>query len=103
MTPDLCHDTHDCPVRDGDKWLAQWIPAILDSPSYRAGKLVVFIVWDEPTPMPLIVISPTTAPGATSTSGFDHYSLLRTTEELLGLPFLGKAARATSMRGAFGL
>jgi hypothetical protein len=33
----------------------------------------------------------------------DHYSLLRTTEELLGLPLLGHAATATSMRPAFGL
>jgi hypothetical protein len=30
---------------------------------------------------------------------FNHYSLLRTTEELLGLPLLGAAANAHTMRG----
>jgi hypothetical protein len=34
----------------------------------------------------------------------DHYSLLRTTEEMLGLTtYLGEAANAVSMRSAFGL
>jgi hypothetical protein len=32
-----------------------------------------------------------------------HYSMLRTTEELRGLGFLGNAANAASMRGAFNL
>ena len=40
----------------------------------------------------------------TSGARFDHYSLLRTTEELLGIPeYLGQAAHARSMRKAFNL
>jgi phosphatidylinositol-3-phosphatase len=43
-------------------------------------------------------------PGTASTTTFNHYSMLRTTEELLGLsPLLGNAATATSMRSAFNL
>jgi hypothetical protein len=103
VTPDLCNDTHDCAVADGDRWLAGWLPTILDSPPYRAGTTVVFVVWDEPTPMPLLVIGPTVAAGTTAAEPFDHYSLLRTTEELLGLPFLGQAASARTMRAAFGI
>jgi hypothetical protein len=38
-----------------------------------------------------------------SATRFDHYSMLRTTEEMLGLGFVGNAATAASMRGAFGL
>jgi hypothetical protein len=38
-----------------------------------------------------------------SATAFSHYSLLRTTEEMLGLPRLGKASTATSMRSAFHL
>jgi hypothetical protein len=35
---------------------------------------------------------------------FNHYSLLRSTEEMLGIgTFLGGAASATSMRSAFNL
>ena len=41
--------------------------------------------------------------GTLSGTLFNHYSLLRTTEELLGLPLLGQAASAASMRPAFGL
>ena len=33
----------------------------------------------------------------------DHYSLLRATEEMLGLPLLGEAASATSLRSVFGI
>ena len=51
-----------------------------------------------------IVVSPYTTPGTKSGTAFTHYSLLRTTGELLGIPtFLGNAALATSMRPAFGL
>jgi Phosphoesterase family len=104
ITPDLCHDTHDCGVAEGDRWLEQWITPILASSTYRDGRTAVFIVWDEPTPMPVIVISPTTPSATSSTVAFDHYSLLRTTEELLGLgPALGKAAVASSMRTEFRL
>jgi hypothetical protein len=104
ITPDLCHDTHDCGVADGDRWLQDWVTPILESTAYRSGRTAVFVVWDEPTPMPVLVISPTTPAGTASTGAFDHYSLLRTTEELLGLdPLLGRAAGATSMRADFGV
>ena len=36
-------------------------------------------------------------------SGGGYYGLLRGTEELLGLPLLGKAATARSLATAFGL
>jgi hypothetical protein len=104
VTPDLCDDTHDCPVATGDAWLRDWVSRILASPTYAAGRTAVFVVWDEPTPMPLLVVAPTVGKGTVSTAPFDHYSLLRTTEELLGLdPALGQAAGAVSLRPAFGL
>lgn len=101
ITPDLCHDTHDCPVSAGDAWLAQWVPRILASAAYRDGGTAVFIVWDEYTPMPNLVVSPSVRSGTTVTEPFDHYSLLRTAEEMLGLPLLGRAAGAASMRAPF--
>ncbi|SRR5581483_5276319 len=103
VTPNLCHDTHDCSVAIGDAWLKKFLPPLLASADYRSGTTAIFVVWDEPTPTPNIVISPTTPAGTVVTQPFDHYSLLRTTEELLGLPFLGKAATATSMRAPFHL
>jgi hypothetical protein len=105
ITPNLCHDTHDCPVPDGDAWLREIVPRITTSAEYQQGNTVVFIAWDEPTPMPLLVLGPSVKAGATpsATQQVDHYALLRTTEELLGLPLLGNAQTATSMRAAFNL
>jgi len=103
VTPDLCHDTHDCAVASGDAWLSQWVPRIVSSAAYRAGTTALFIVWDEPTPMPHIAVSPSTPAGTVAPGSFSHYSLLRTTEELLGLPLLAGAAGASSMRAGLHL
>jgi hypothetical protein len=102
VTPDLCHDTHDCGVSAGDAWLAQELPALLRAPVYRGGMTVVFVVWDEYTPMPDLVIGPSVRPGTVLTTPVGHFALLRTTEELLGLPaMLGSAASAPSLRASF--
>jgi hypothetical protein len=51
-----------------------------------------------------VVITPSTRPGTRSSTDFSHYSLLRTTEDMLGIRVhLGHAADPTtaSMRAAF--
>ena len=109
ITPNLCSDTHDCSVDTGDAWLRQFLPPIFASADYRSGRTVVFLTWDEDDSssgnhVPLIEMSAHTAPGTRTCARFDHYSLLKTTEELLGVTSdLGAAANATSMRTAFGL
>ncbi|HVB45882.1 MAG TPA: hypothetical protein VNF47_24675 [Streptosporangiaceae bacterium] len=50
-----------------------------------------------------IVISPSTPAGSTSGTLFNHYGLLGTAEQLLGLPALGQAASSTTMTAAFNL
>jgi phosphatidylinositol-3-phosphatase len=52
-----------------------------------------------------LVISPSTRPGTQSSVLFNHYSLLKTSEQLLGLPYLGNASdpSVTSMSKAFNL
>ena len=108
ITPNLCSDMHDCSTADGDRWLASWVPKILDSPQYKSGSTALFLTWDEgegsDNHIATIVISPSTPRGAISNARYDHYSLLRTTEELLGITtYLGEAASAASMRAAFHL
>jgi phosphatidylinositol-3-phosphatase len=116
ITPNLCHDMHSnsCSgssdvILQGDRWLQSFVPQLLATPAYVSGTTLVFITWDEDNTcsgcnnhVPTIVISPTTK-GITSATTFNHYSMLRTTEEILGLPLIGGAASATSMRAAFGL
>ncbi|MDQ3857328.1 MAG: alkaline phosphatase family protein [Actinomycetota bacterium] len=119
VTPNLCNDMHSCSTQDdiatetktGDTWLSTFLPQVLASPEYTAGTTAIFITWDEDDyssvdsqHIPTLVVAPSTPAGAASATRFDHYSLLRTTEEMLGLTtYLGRAADATSMRGEFGL
>jgi hypothetical protein len=108
ITPNLCHDMHDCSTSAGDRWLSTEVPLILDSTEYRSGNTALLITWDENdsggSAVPCYVIAPSVPPGTRSATAFNHYSLLRTTEEMLGLaPLLGRAASAPSMREAFHL
>jgi hypothetical protein len=99
VTPDLCNDTHDCSVATGDNWLSGVLNVLLDMPVYHVGRTAIFLVWDEDSPMPFVALTPSIRPGTVLTQTLDHYSLLRTTEEMLGMTtFLGKAAAAPSMR-----
>ena len=104
IIPDLCDDTHDCSVATGDRWLTDWVGAILKSPAYRSGSTAVFVLWDEPAPMPLLVIAPSVRPGTVITERLNHYAILRTTEEMLGITaHLGAAEQATSIRAFAGI
>jgi hypothetical protein len=118
VTPNICSDMHSCPstdssasaqIKTGDDWLAQWMPKILDSPQYAAGNTAVFLTWDEDdyggnNHIATLVISPSTPAGLKVGTRYDHYAMLRTTEEMLGLPpTLGAAASAPSMRADFHL
>ena len=110
VTPDLCHDMHDCPVSTGDAWLERWVPMIVASPQYRSGATLLVVTFDEadsdPNRVPTIVVSRSTRPGTRSATPLSHYSLLKTTEQLLGLrQALGHAAdpATRSMRSPFHL
>jgi hypothetical protein len=108
VTPNLCNDMHDCSVSTGDGWLSTFLPKVLDSVQYRAGNTAVFVTFDEDdgsaaNHVPMLVLAPSVPAGTRSAGSFDHYSLLRTTEEMLGLKRLGAAAGAPSMRSAFHL
>jgi len=107
VTPNLCNDTHDCPVRVGDAWLATWIPKLLAGPNYSSGNTLIVVTWDEgeggSNRIPTIVVGPSVPVGTVAAQRFDHYALLRTTEDLFGLAHLQAAASAPSMASAFGL
>jgi len=100
ITPDRCNDTHDCDVSVGDDWLRQQVGAITASKAWKDGG-VLFITWDEDDQSAdNRVLTLVIAPGMshiTSTKEYTHYSLLATVEDLLGVPRLGDAARATAM------
>ena len=107
VVPDLCSDEHNCPISTGDAWLHGWVPRILASRAYRAGKTAVVVTYDESdggeNEVYTAVAARSVKPGTSVGADFDHYSLLRTTEGLLGLPCLASACKVHSMAPAFHL
>jgi hypothetical protein len=108
ITPNICHDMHDCSTSTGDQWLSREMAQILGSTEYRRGSTAVFITWDENDSggalVPLYVVAPSVAPGTRVGAALSHYSLLRATQEMLGLtPSLGASVSAPSLRAPFHL
>jgi phospholipase C len=108
VTPNLCNDMHDCSVSTGDAWLQAWLPKLIGSPAYSRGRTAIVVTFDEDdltgdNLVSTIMVAPSVPAGTTSGQAFDHYSLLRTTEEMLGLGQIGNAVTASSMRSAFHL
>jgi phosphatidylinositol-3-phosphatase len=106
VTPNICDDAHSCPVAHGDAWLGRFLPLVFASPQYKSGTVGVFVTFDEGNSddhIPTIVAAREVPRGEASSELFTHYSLLRTAEALLHLPYLGAAATANSMVGAFHL
>jgi hypothetical protein len=107
VTPNLCNDMHDCSVSTGDSWLSTLLPKILGSTAYTSGSTAIVITWDEDDSsasnhVATLLIAPSVPIGTSVATTFNHYSMLRTTEELLGVnTYLGNAATATSMRSPF--
>lgn len=107
IVPNMCHIMHDCAVAVGDAWLRDFVPTILDSAAWKDDGLLV-ITFDEgadrsrQNEVATIVIAPDVAPGTTSEVAHNHYSLIRTIEEGLGLPCLAEACAANTMGEFFG-
>ncbi|MDE3101936.1 MAG: hypothetical protein KGJ98_06815, partial [Chloroflexota bacterium] len=56
ITPDMCHDGHDCSVATAGTWLAGEVALITASAAWRDGG-VLFVTWDESGVVPLLVIT----------------------------------------------
>lgn len=113
ITPNVCDDMHDsagCATKDsiknGDTWLSQQVPQILNSAAYQNNG-ALFITWDESEtsgppganpPIGMIALSPLMKQGYTNSLAYTHSSTLRTFEEIFAVtPLLGNAANATDL------
>ena len=97
ITPDLCHDGHDCSSAVADAWLSHTVPAILASSAWQDNGVLV-ITWDEGEDTANSVLTVVIRPDPLvhrSSRPYDHYSLLATIEDQLGVARLGMAAQAT--------
>lgn len=102
ISPNLCDDMHDCSIAQGDAWLQNNIPRILESPAFTRQRSLLVITFDEGDSADNIVAcifaGPAARPRTVASQSFTHYSLLRTIEDAWGLPPLtSEVARATPM------
>jgi Phosphoesterase family len=100
VSPNMCHDMHDCSIRTGDRWMkkhfvryARWAP--------RHNSLLI-VTFDENAggtvkSIPTIIVGANVRPGVYS-ERLDHYGMLRTIEDMYGLPRLGRAASASPLK-----
>jgi phospholipase C len=110
VAPNLCHDMHgdslNCNalttdlVQLGDDWLSTNAPIFLSSTAARNSLLIV--TWDEDDSsgsnnIPTIFVGPHVQNGFLSTTTINHYSVLRTIEDMYKLAALGNAANASAI------
>jgi hypothetical protein len=100
ISPNLCDDTHDCGVGSGDRFLAHLVPTLRKAIG-PDGYIV--LTWDEGTSdrgccgdsgggaIATIVVGRLVRGGARLRPPIDHYGVLRTIEDTLGLGHLGAA------------
>jgi hypothetical protein len=96
VVPNESHDMHTGSVQQCDRFLKDLLPKIFATSAYSTDG-ALFVTWDEGTDasnrVATIVKSPLiTTPGMRSKVAFTHYSLLKTVEDIFGLPYLRNAA-----------
>jgi hypothetical protein len=108
ISPNLCDDGHDCGVAGSDRFLARAAPALLRELGPQ-GFLV--LTWDEGSSerrccggvarggrIATILAGPGVRRGGRDDRPVDHYGVLGTIEEALGVPPLAGAAEPSSGR-----
>jgi phosphatidylinositol-3-phosphatase len=104
VVPNLCHDMHDCAVATGDAWARTHLDPYLRWANAHNSLLVVTFDEDDESAdnqILTLVAGSGVRPG-TRTERIDHYTLLRTLEDLYGLSPIGAAARAVPVTDQLG-
>lgn len=101
VDPNLCNDMHSCSVATGDAWLKARMSAYADWATVHNSLLVVMFDEDDFTGanvIPATIVGAGVKPGVYG-AHVDHYSLLRTLEDMYHLPYAGASAKAADMQG----
>jgi hypothetical protein len=103
LIPNLCHDMHDCSIAEGDDWLRQNIDGYAQWARTHNSLLVVTFDESESKDnadnhIATFAVGSDVAAGPI-TERADHYRLLRTLEDLYGLPPLGHSADTSAIAG----
>ena len=111
VTPNLQDDMHDGSIERGDAWVSAFVAKVVASTQYQEGSLALFVTWDENdgpfhvagNQIPLLVVAPSVVPGTRVATSANHYSLLATWQDLLGLSRIGRTVGAASLAPGFNL
>lgn len=99
VIPNNCHNSHDggaCNVAAGDAWLTANLPAMIRAVGHHG---LVILTWDEDdftkvNRILTVMSGPLVRPGYVSARPINHYSVLRTICDGLGVKPFGEAAHA---------
>ena len=95
VVPNVTHDGHNATLSGAEAWLSQWLPSVMNQTFYRSS--AIFVTYDEGISnlgpngttgggrVYFALISPYARAGFVSETNYSTYSLLTTTEWLLGL------------------
>ncbi len=106
ITPNMCHDGHNCDLSVVDGWLKSEVDLLQSSPALGTNYLIA-IIFDEGVTgsdeaccgllenggrVAAVLISPQAKPGFQDSAPLSHYSLLKTILRSWGLPNLNETA-----------
>lgn len=99
VSPNMCHDMHDCSVASGDGWLKDHLGAYATWAQSHHSLLVV--TFDENSSgtvnqIATVVVGQSVRPGSYA-EPTNHYGVLRTIEDAYGLPPLVNAAQVSAL------
>jgi hypothetical protein len=106
ITPNQCHDAHDCGLPVADEWLEALMLVLLPALDATGKPYLVVLTWDEGQGdhsccglpekaggrIATVLVSPQAKPRFKDDTPYTLYSLLKTTAESWRLPYLGHAA-----------
>lgn len=97
VTPDLDHDMHDGSISEADKWLKENLDGYVQWAKKNNSLLI--LTWDEgiwfTNRIPTIFVGEMVNQGVEPKRPINHFNMLRTIEEMYGLPFLGRSGGPT--------
>ena len=99
VIPNLLDDMHDGTIQQGDSWLNQHLSGYANWA--KTNNSLLIITWDEDdnsagNHVATIFVGPMVKPGKYSEK-ISHYNVLRTIEAMYGVPYLGNAAKVTTI------
>ncbi|WP_349307896.1 MULTISPECIES: alkaline phosphatase family protein [unclassified Streptomyces] len=103
VVPDLCNDMHDCSIPTGDTWLKTHLDSYVQWAKAHNSVLITTFDEDDSAGNNQIATIFNGQPVKTGNYAerIDHFSVLRTIEDMYGLPYAGAAAQATPITDAW--